>query len=80
MGQTTGIPLQGSIFTAVVLAHAHLAQRTDFSLAPKQALVDAFSFVHYVIVCCAGSALCLGVIAYRIDKRKSNYQLREEMS
>lgn len=70
VGQTTGIPLQGAIFTSLVLAHASLAERGDISQAPKQALVTAFGSTYYVVTAFSALALCLGIAAFFLGRKK----------
>lgn len=72
VGQTTGIPLQGAIFTAVVLAHAKLPERTEFSIAPKEALVEAFSNAFYVVAALGFVSLCLSFVAFRVEKKRQD--------
>ncbi len=74
IGQTTGIPLQGALFTAVVLSQASLPARTDFSLAPPEALLAAFANAFHVVALLGSGALILAFAAFVIDGRLKKKQ------
>ncbi len=74
IGQTTGIPLQGALFTAIVAVQAHIPARTDFSQAPPEALLAAFSNTFYVVALFSSFALVLAVVAYFVDKKREQTQ------
>ncbi|MFW5838166.1 MAG: MFS transporter, partial [Desulfovibrionaceae bacterium] len=70
LGQTTGIPLAGSVFTAFVLAHSRLAGGADLGLAPVDALVTAVRGTYLVNAGFMALTLCLAVAAYVVDRRR----------
>lgn len=72
LGQTTGIPLAGSVFTAFVLAHAALPGRVDMALAPASALVAAVQGTYRVNAGFMALTLVLAVVAYRLDRRRTS--------
>jgi len=70
IGQTTGIPLQGAIFTSIVMAHAGLGTGVDLSKAPGTALLEGFRVCYYVVAFLGLLTLALGVWAFVLDRRK----------
>lgn len=70
IGQTTGIPLQGAIFTSVVMAHGGLGAGVDLSKAPDTALLAGFRACYIVITFLGLLTLALGIWAFILDRRK----------
>ena len=80
LGQTTGLPLVGAIFTARVLTAGKLPQGTDVTTAPHSALVagiaDTYRLAAWVIL----GAACLAVFAFWYDRKKLVERLPAEAS
>lgn len=71
LGQTTGIPLMGTIFIATAISSAKLVRFTHVTKLPRQALVDGvtgtYSMAAYVIL----FSTILAVAALWLDKKQT---------
>jgi hypothetical protein len=73
LGHTTGVPLAGALFTAVVLAAAGLGAGALITSAPPQAMVRGVRFVYWGATAIDLSAAVLAFSAWRIaGKRRQN--------
>ncbi|NCC24203.1 MAG: DHA2 family efflux MFS transporter permease subunit [Deltaproteobacteria bacterium] len=70
-GQSTGIPLVGAIFTTVVLSIADLPERTDFSLAPPEALAAGVTGAYRIQGIIILLAVLLAVYSWRLAKKQA---------
>jgi len=71
LGQTTGIPLMGSIFIATAVSAAKLGTFSHITSIPKQALVDGITGTYSLAA--TGILLCtvIAVAALWIERRRS---------
>ncbi len=69
-GQSTGLPLVGSIFTAYVVSLSNLPSRTDMTQVPPDLLVQAFNRTNFVLFFLATAAIGLACLVWRLDRRK----------
>jgi ABC-type thiamin/hydroxymethylpyrimidine transport system permease subunit len=67
LGQTTGLPLMGAVFSASVLAAAGPALPGEVAAAPAEALVAGLAGTFRVSAAMAGGALLLAAWAWRLD-------------
>jgi EmrB/QacA subfamily drug resistance transporter len=70
LGQTTGLPLAGSIFTALALAAAHLPAGTPAMSAPPEALVAGLSGTFRLAAAVVSLSAGLAIVAWRLDLRR----------
>lgn len=78
IGQTTGIPLQGAIFTAMVLAHADMGGRDSLASAPKDSLLSGFGNVYNFVALLGVMTLCLGIVAFVLDAKKKKTETQAQ--
>jgi EmrB/QacA subfamily drug resistance transporter len=74
-GQSTGLPLIGSIFTLFVTSVTLEPVRTDFSAVPGQALTAGINGAYRVQALYLLVAIGLGILAWILDHRKSQKKL-----
>lgn len=73
LGQTTGIPIMGAIFTATLLASAKMSTLTDITTAPTHALVSGVTSAYRIGAVLIFTSTFLTMMALWIDKkRKAN--------
>ncbi len=77
LGQTTGLPLMGSLFTSLVLAFSGLSAGTDVTVAPPAALVAGINGTYRIAAFFILGALVLAAAALWIDSRR-NKQVQVE--
>lgn len=70
LGNTTGLPLMGSIFTAHVLAVSGAASGQDVTSAPPAALLSGVANTYLVAVFFVLAAIALAVFAWQFDRRQ----------
>jgi MFS family permease len=70
LGQLSGLPLMGALFTTLVMAHSDLAPGADVTAAPAQALVSGVNGSFRVMAAIIFLATVLAVIALWIDHRR----------
>lgn len=70
LGQLSGLPLIGALFTALVMAHSDLAPGVDVTAAPAHALVSGVNGSFRVMAAIIFLATVLAVIALWIDHRR----------
>jgi EmrB/QacA subfamily drug resistance transporter len=70
LGQSSGLPLIGALFTALVLAHSDLAPGADVTTAPAQALVGGVNGAFRVMAGVIFLATVLAVVALQIDRHR----------
>ncbi len=70
LGQSSGLPLIGALFTTLVLAHSNLAPGMDITTAPAHALVSGVNGSFRVMAVVIFLATVLAVIALLIDQRR----------
>lgn len=75
LGNTSGVPLAGALFTAVVLATAGLGAGAMVTSAPPEALVQGMRYTYAATAGIDLTAAILAIIAWRIaGKRRSQEQ------
>ncbi len=70
LGNTTGLPLVGSIFTAQVMAAGGAAQGVDVTGAPAHALVRGIAGTYHIVIYFIFAAAALAVFAWQVDRRQ----------
>jgi hypothetical protein len=70
LGQTTGLPLMGALFSALVLAFANLPASTDATTAPAEALVAGINGAYRIAAGIVFVSSLLAFLALRIDQRR----------
>lgn len=70
LGQTTGLPLMGALFTALVLAFAKLPAGTEVTTAAADALVAGINGTYRIAAGLVGISTVLAFAALRIDSRR----------
>jgi EmrB/QacA subfamily drug resistance transporter len=70
LGQTTGLPLMGALFSALVLAFANLPAGTDATTAPAEALVAGINGAYRIAAGIVFVSTLLAFLALRIDQRR----------
>jgi hypothetical protein len=78
LGNTTGLPLIGSIFTAQVLASGGLSSGADVTNAPAASLVAGISSTYQIAVFFIFAAIFLAVFAWQVDRRQKAAQRTSE--
>jgi hypothetical protein len=78
LGQTTGLPLMGALFTALMLASSGLGAGTDVSNAPPAALVAGINGTYRFAALFIFGALVLATAALWIDSRKQRLARAEQ--
>ena len=74
-GQTTGLPLIGALFTALILQVADLPSRTDFSAAPPEALLYGLTGAYHFQALLLMGTTALAAIAWGIEKRNGKKRM-----
>ena len=69
LGQTTGLPLMGALFTTTLLTTGHLATGADITNAPPAALVEGVSGTYQIAAVIILAATALAALALWIDNR-----------
>jgi MFS family permease len=70
LGQTTGLPLMGALFSALVLAFAGLPAGVDATTAPAQALVTGVNGTFRIAAVIVFISTLLAFAAMQIDSRR----------
>lgn len=70
LGNTSGIPLIGAIFTAIVLDGANPGRGLDVGSAPASALVRGISGTFHISAWIIGGAVVLSALALWVDRRR----------
>ena len=78
LGNSTGLPLIGSIFTAKVLASGELSSGADVTSAPAASLVAGISGTYQIAVFFIFAAILLAVYAWQVDRRQKASQIARE--
>lgn len=68
LGQTTGVPLLGSVFAALTITSANLAPQVDVTAAPVAALVYGVQGTFRVAALILGVAAILTAVVWRIER------------
>lgn len=79
LGQTTGLPLMGTLFTTTLLTTGHLAAGADITNAPPVALVEGLTGTYQTAAVIILAATALAALALWIDNR-SKRKLSMEIS
>jgi EmrB/QacA subfamily drug resistance transporter len=74
LGHTTGVPLAGALFTAVVLASAGLGAGAQVISASKEALVQGVRCTYFAAAGIDLSAAVLALMAWHIANKRSRQQ------
>jgi MFS family permease len=69
LGQTTGLPLMGTLFTTTLLTTGHLAAGADITNAPPVALVEGVTGTYQTAAVIILAATALAALALWIDNR-----------
>jgi EmrB/QacA subfamily drug resistance transporter len=77
LGQSTGLPLMGALYTSLALGLAHLPAGTEVTTAPAFAVVGGINGVYRIAAGVVFGAVLLASAALWIDTRR-NRQAREE--
>ena len=78
LGNTTGLPLIGSIFTAQVLASGGLSSGADVTNAPAAWLVAGISSTYQIAVFFIFAAILLAFFAWQVERRQKAAQIARE--
>jgi EmrB/QacA subfamily drug resistance transporter len=70
LGNTTGLPLIGSIFTALVLSAGGLPHGSEVTGAPAAALVRGISGTYHIAIAFIAASIVLAIFAWRADRTK----------
>jgi EmrB/QacA subfamily drug resistance transporter len=70
LGQTSGLPLMTTLFTAQVMAEANLPPGVDITDAPAEALVSGVHGAFQIAALVVLAATILAAAAWRLDKRR----------
>ena len=70
LGQTTGLPLMGALYTSLVLSFAQLPAGTDATTAPARALVSGINGTYQIAALFILGAVALASAALWIDNRR----------
>jgi EmrB/QacA subfamily drug resistance transporter len=70
LGQTSGLPLMTTLFTARVIAEANLPPGVDITAAPAEALVSGVNGAFRVAALVVLAATILAAAAWRLDHRR----------
>jgi len=71
LGTTTGIPMAGAIFSAIVLSSANLPGFSNITMAPMQALVSGITGVFGIAAIVILSSTLLSVAVLGIDRQQN---------
>lgn len=69
LGQTTGLPLMGTIFSSLVLARAGLSNGADATSAPGMALVAGINGTYQIAALIISCSFMLAAVALWLDNR-----------
>jgi len=72
LGQTTGLPLMGVLFTGHVLRASGWVAGNDISLAQPQALVAGIKGTFHTAAFFVGASIVVALIALAIDRRRNS--------
>jgi EmrB/QacA subfamily drug resistance transporter len=75
LGQTSGLPLMGSIFTSLVLLAGKLPAGTDATTASPQAVVAGINGTYRSAAWMILAATALAVVALWLDRRRGQQEL-----
>ncbi|GIV63533.1 MAG: MFS transporter [Bellilinea sp.] len=78
LGQTTGLPLMGSLFTASVLSAGGLAAGTDITTAGTAALVGGLQRTYHLAAAFILTSTLIAVLALWVDQRRKRSQTLTE--
>jgi len=78
LGQTTGLPLMGSLFSASVLAAGGLPAGTDITSAGAQALVGGLQRTYHIAAAFILTSTLIAVLAIWVDQRRKKLQTLTE--
>ena len=70
LGQTTGLPLMGALFSTTVLSASGLSSGSDVTSASAQAIVAGTQSAFHSAAIGVGMALIVAVIAFVVDLRR----------
>jgi EmrB/QacA subfamily drug resistance transporter len=70
LGNTTGLPLIGAIFTTQTLAHANLPANTDITTASPAALVAGIQGTYQIAALFILASTAIAVVALWLDQRR----------
>ena len=70
LGQTTGLPMMGALFTSLMLGYGQLPAGTEVTAAPANALVSAVNGTYRTAAFFILGAIALAVLALVIDARR----------
>lgn len=79
LGNTTGLPLMGALFTAQVMAAAMLPTGTDITAVPDLALLSGLTGTYRLAAYILLGATVLAVAAIVIDQRRKQAARRQEV-
>jgi EmrB/QacA subfamily drug resistance transporter len=81
LGQTTGLPLMGVLFSARVLAFAGLPAGTDVTQAPAAAVVAGTHGAFHAAAVGVSLAILIAIVAFVVDfRRKKSLALIEQVA
>jgi EmrB/QacA subfamily drug resistance transporter len=73
LGNATGLPLMGAIFSGLVVSISGVSVNNDVTGAPSYALVGGITGAYQIAALIITGAMLLSVIAYVIDRRQKRY-------
>jgi EmrB/QacA subfamily drug resistance transporter len=80
LGQSTGVPLMGALFTSLMLTYGRIPAGTEINEAPALALVGAVNGTYRIAAFIILGAVLLAVIALVMDaRRKAAEAAKQEM-
>ena len=79
LGQTTGLPLMGAIFTAQVMSSGLAGPGGDVTAAPAAALIAGVNNTYRVAAYFIGAATLLAGVALWLDQRRSSQEKLETL-
>lgn len=79
LGQTTGLPLMGTLFTASVLASARLPAGTEITAAASAALVSGIQMTYRIAAGVVLVSTLIAVLALAIDQRRKKEKKLAEL-
>lgn len=71
LGQTAGLPLLGALFASLTLSRANLAQHSNVTTAPADALVYGVQGAFHMAALILGAAAILTAIVWRMERQNS---------
>lgn len=78
LGQSTGVPLMGALFTSLMLSYGQLPAGTEITDAPAFALVSAVNGTYRTAAFFILGAIVLAVLALVIDARRKSALAAEQ--